>query len=390
MSNIWSDNRKLEIAINILLFLVAINFLHYGQLLLPFICLLLFIDNKYKFNVKNKAIFILLCLFGLAFFAFSYKLGFYSVMGFCMPMSYYIGTNIKNPSKENIKKLIYLLAYGMIAHIFLNIVCSYMMLGDKIFLNQGHYDVWTKTKLAATAIAVNYVFLIGCMYYNIFYEKNKKLKTVTCAFFIIAIIYNLFLGRRTPIFILLISFVLSGFVDIVIYRKSKRLLRIASIVLLSILFFSVLLCFAYTYLANQEIKDRIIALVLVKKFINEGLSSGRLEILIDTIKLMPLHLWGGEEISTIIGIRPHDLLTDIYNYAGIIPFVIMMICSTYGIITVYKTIKENNDIEFKLLLIPLFTAILLQMMLEPVMTGSSLFLINVIILISSLEKHNES
>ena len=56
-----------------LLFLVAINFLHIGQLLLPIICLYIFIDSKCKIKVNNWFTFILLCLFGISFFVFSYK-----------------------------------------------------------------------------------------------------------------------------------------------------------------------------------------------------------------------------------------------------------------------------------------------------------------------------
>ena len=104
MDNIWSDNKYINLCINILLFMLGINFLHYGQLILPIICFLLFVDNKLKFKVNNPITFVVLCLFGISFYAFSYKLGFYSVMGFTCPMAYYIGSNMKHPSEDNIKK----------------------------------------------------------------------------------------------------------------------------------------------------------------------------------------------------------------------------------------------------------------------------------------------
>lgn len=387
MNNIWSDKKGINVSINVLLFLVAINFFHYGQLLLPIICLILFVDNRFKFTVNNKTTFILLCLFGLTFFIFSYELGFYCVMGFCLPMAYYIGSNIKNPSKENIKRIIYLFAYGMIAHVFLNVIYTYSLLGTRMFFNQGHYDVWTKTKLAGTATAVNYIFIIGCIYYNIFYEDNKKIKIITSIVFVLAMIYNLFLGRRTPLFVLLISFILTGCIDLFILKKNKKAYKIALVFILSFVCASILLFVIYKNLKNPTLIIMIEHSVLVKKFKNEGLTSGRLEILIDTIKLMPYHLWGKEEISSIIGIRPHDLLTDIYNYAGIIPFIIMTVCAIQGIMNVGKKINKTDDNSFRLLLISLFIAIILQMMLEPVMTGSSLFLIIVILLMSVIEKY---
>ena len=128
----WSNNKKVDTLVNILIFLVAINFFHYGQFILPVICLILFVDRKFTFKVNNIKVFILLCLFGIAFCLFSYKLGFYCVMGFCLPMSYYIGSNIVNPNEENIKKLIYIIAFGMASHIILNMVYSYSIKGEDL------------------------------------------------------------------------------------------------------------------------------------------------------------------------------------------------------------------------------------------------------------------
>ncbi|MDY5653791.1 MAG: hypothetical protein SPK79_08700, partial [Erysipelotrichaceae bacterium] len=102
--------------VNVLIFCIALNIFHLGQLILPLICLILFIDRKFKFEVSSKIVFIILCLFALTFFGFSFKLGFYSVMGFCLPMAYYIGQNL-NRSEDNIKKLIYIIALGMGVHV---------------------------------------------------------------------------------------------------------------------------------------------------------------------------------------------------------------------------------------------------------------------------------
>ena len=40
MTNIWSNNKYIEILINIMLFLLGINFMHLGQLFLPLIWLI--------------------------------------------------------------------------------------------------------------------------------------------------------------------------------------------------------------------------------------------------------------------------------------------------------------------------------------------------------------
>ncbi|MBR4422507.1 MAG: hypothetical protein IKS69_08235, partial [Erysipelotrichaceae bacterium] len=124
MNRIWSDNKYIDIIINVLLFLTGINFLHYGQLILPIICFILFIDRKLVFKVNSPLTFIVLCLFAVSFYAFSKK-DFYCVMGFTCPMAYYIGSNILYPTEKNLKKIIYLLALSMGFHVILSAIYEY-------------------------------------------------------------------------------------------------------------------------------------------------------------------------------------------------------------------------------------------------------------------------
>ena len=137
----WSIKKDVDDTIIVLLFLTAINFLHLGQLILPLICIYVFISNGYKFKVNNIVTFLLLCLFGITFFVFSYKLGFYSIMGFCFPMTYYIGSNIKKTDEKNVKRIIYLIAFSMALHICLNFVVDVVVDGADFFNSINHYDV---------------------------------------------------------------------------------------------------------------------------------------------------------------------------------------------------------------------------------------------------------
>ena len=169
--DIWSENKYLNVCINILIFLVGINFFHYGQLLLPVICLLIFIDNKLQFKVNSPLTFIILCLFGISFYAFSYQLGFYSVMGFTLPMAYYIGCNIRNSNPDKVIKVIYLLAISMACHLLLNEVFELIVHGvHGFFYSSSHYDIWMNGKVSSTLIALDLDLLIACLYYLCFHE----------------------------------------------------------------------------------------------------------------------------------------------------------------------------------------------------------------------------
>ena len=381
----FSKNEFTDSTIIALLFLTAINFMHVGQMLLPIICLIIFIDNKFKLKVNSWLIFIILCLFGLAFFAFSYKLGFYSTMGVCLPMAYYIGSNIKRTSEEETKKIIYLLTFGMATHIVLNMITDIVL--DPDFLNSiSHLDVWTLDKVSTTSTAVNSILIISLLYYFLCHEKNFRYKVIGIFLFLSIMIYDVALGRRTPLILTFICLITSFIIDTFIY-KAKKINKKPAIITM-IIFIAIILCFVLIYILNIfELRKYIENLGIIKKFIEYGLDTGRIDIFIEAIKLMPQHLWGGQEIYNVLGIQVHDLWMDTYDYAGAIPFALLIFHSVLFIktfILFIKSKKISND--YKLLMLPMFLAITIQLFLEPIMTGSSLFIIIVIIIEAIIEK----
>ena len=382
----WSKNKKIDIVINILIFCLSMNLFHIGQFALPLICLILFIDNGFKLKISNIKVFILLCLFSISFFIFSYDLGFYSVMGFCLPMAYYIGNNLIK-SEENIKKLIYIIALGMGVHVILNLLYEFYLYGFDFVKHGSHLDIWTQSKIAATTTATNYMIIIGCIYFVIFKEKNKKIKLLFLVTFLIMMYYNLYLGRRTPILILPICLIVCFVCEFLVFNGNKKLMK-KILLIFTIVFTTAVIFWLFDLLG---FKTRISGLPFYKKFLQEGLSSGRLEILIEGAKLMPYYLWGGQNISSILGIGFHDLWTDIYDYAGIVPFVLFVIYTVYDAVVAYKVIRNNkNNNDLKLLLIGVLLTCFLQSILEPLLTGSSILLICIVIIYSSLESFTEA
>ena len=368
--------------------MMGINFLHYGQLILPIICFLLFVDNKLQFKVNNPITFVVLCLFGISFYAFSYKLGFYSVMGFTCPMAYYIGSNMKHPSEGNIKKIIYLFAIAMGCHVILNSIYEYIVHGHHgFFMSTTHYDFWTKEKIANTATAVNADLIIGCLYYLVFHEKNKALKLSGVIIFLISMFYLVVIGRRTPVILIAVAFVASFFYESFILQSgSKKLKKAFMLIAGGALLSVVLLIFAYSFNIFGA-KTILSEYHIIQKFSKGFINDQRFELYFGSFKLMPQYLWGGQHISTILGEQVHDFWIDIYDYAGIVPFVIMII---YSIIYLRNTIKfyksRNVSNDLKIFLLGVLICIIMQMFFEPIMTGSSLFLIIAIIINALFER----
>ncbi|MDO4940312.1 MAG: O-antigen polysaccharide polymerase Wzy [Erysipelotrichaceae bacterium] len=383
----WSTNEHIDSTINCLLFLLAINFLHLGQFILPIICLIILIDNKFKFKVKNWTHFVILVLFGLSFFFFSFKLGFYSTMGLCLPMAYYIGSNMQRKDEKSIKKLIYLFAFGMGIHIVLNFITDLAIDGLEFVSSISHFDIWTGGVVPTTATAVYSIFVIALLYYFLTHEDNKTYRNIGIVLVTLIIIYDIALGRRTPLLMLILCLVVSFVLDKFIFSHNKQINK-KPIIYTIVALVTLILLFVLTYSLNLfGLKDVVSNFSIVKKFVEYGLDTGRIELFIEAIKLMPYHLWGGQQIHNILGIQVHDLWMDTYDYAGIVPFVLLIVHSIMFVVTFVKIIKSKHiSSDFKLFISILFFAITIQMFLEPVMTGSSLFIIIVIIIEACLEK----
>ena len=386
MNGIFSENKYLNTLIIVLLFLVGINFFHYGQLFLPIICLLLFIDNKMQFKVVNPRMFIILCLFAISFYAFSYEMGFYSVMAFTFPMAYYIGSNIRKCSSENIKKIILLFAFAMASHIFLNIIyelCTRSI--TRILTSSSHYDIWLQDKIVSTAIAINLVYLISSFYYLIYFEKNKIVKYLAILLYCIDLLFCIIIGRRTTLLLsilcIVFSFVYHGYITNELKKYLKKGLKLFLIVCVIL---GLLIGLFYIF----DIDNMFINSYVLNKIRYGLFDHARIKIFIETIKLMPYHLWGKQEISSIVGFQPHELWLDIYDYAGIISYLIFHCYTFMYLLNIIKTHKSNIDNKHKTLFMTLFFAIFIQSFLEPLMTGDSIFLIISIIVGASIERLN--
>ena len=382
----WSLKRDVNIAMDILLFMVSINFMHLGQLILPVMCLILFIDNKFKFNVNNFKIFAVLCLFGLSFFVFSEK-NLYCVMGFTFPMAYYIGSNIQCGDEKNIKKAIFIIALGMISHVLLNFVYDLSLMGMDTFISLPHYDIWTRDSLLTTITAIEYTIPLSLIYYLTIYEDNKKIKYGFLLAIVLMMIYDFALGRRTPILMLFVSLFVSFILDNFILGKKKIVKSIIIIFIALIVLLALVICMSKYNLFG--LGEFINSFVIIKKFIWEGLDAERFEIFIDAIKIAPNHLWGKQEISTMLGTLVHELWMDIFDYAGIIPYILMIIYSVYFLVQIYKLYKKNNySKEIKVLVLTLVSCCIVHMFLEPMMSNATIFLNCVIIIGTVIEKGN--
>jgi len=336
MLNIWSEKKWVNITIDVLLFLLGVNFFHFAQIIVPIICLILFIDNKFKFKVNNIRVFILLCIFGISFLVFGYSLGAFAFLGLFVPMAYYVGCNMYEPNEEKVLHIIYIITIAMTLHIVLNFATDLAIRGLNTFNKLSHFDIWTLDEYPTTQTAANYVFVLGMLYYVFVYEKNKKRIAYILSLFAIALPYLLVLGRRTPLLIFAIVVLVTFFIDFLILKnRNKGIIVILSVLLLSVLF-GVLLYSTYKF-NLFGLSEVVSKMSIVRKFIYQKLIyTTRLDIFNDTVKLMPDHMFGGREITYLLTDGPHELWLDVYDIGGIVPYISLII---YSIVCVVDIIK---------------------------------------------------
>lgn len=384
----WSENKKISIIINVLIFLVAINVVHLGQLLLPIICLILFIDNKFKIKLNSISIFIVLCVFAISFFAFSYRLGFYGVMGFTLPMAYYIGSNMKDVNENNIKKIIYIIVAGMVLHIVLNFIYEITIYGVDVMSKKTRYDFWIRDEIVPTLIGILFTIPFGCVYYVITYEKNKNIKFMFIFGFIFLLLYDIGLGRRTPLAILVLSVGASYLLSFVLMRESNiPKWPIYLLFLIIVLYLGLKQYLAWAFKNDLELYFELKGIPLIYKIDHYGIDGERIEIIKNTHRLMNSYLWGGMQISNILNIKVHEFWLDIYDYAGVVPFTLMLVYSVFNLFKQYQIfISKKISNPIKVLLMTMFICIVAQLFIEPIMTCSTIFLLCSIIILTASHK----
>ena len=386
MENIWSKNKYVNLAVNILLFFMSMNFMHYGQIIIPLICLIIFIDRRFRFQINSLKVFCLLVLFGIVFYIFSRKDDFFCFMGMMIPMAYYIGSNIFDSDQSKIKYVLYILAFGMAFHVLLNFGYDLAVRGIECFTRNSHLDFWYKDEFPTTQTAVNYVFILSLIYYLFVYEKNRSLAYLMLSVSVLLMIYAIALGRRTTFLMVGLSVLSSIVYDALISgNKSQRSLILRKIVLA--VFFVLLILIAMYFFNIFGLREKVRHISIINKLYWFGLNSNRIEVLIETLKLAPDHMFGGSEISTILDIEPHDLWMDTFNYAGIIAFILLVIYSLYCFQIIKKAVTNHNlSDSYRLMITVFYLCVIVQMFLEPVMTGSSIFLLSTVIMVTLTEK----
>ena len=288
-------------------------------------------------------------------------------------LSYYIGMMLVEISKDKEKSVItytYSIAIGFFIHAMANYIIN---IGTK---DRNTIDIWTGVGRSATLQATMLTMLMGSSFYSLFGLKNKLYKLIITIFIILSLSYNLILGTRTLIIVSAVSFILSCITYITLNIRNKPLVLKNGKSLL-IVIIVIFLVFISNFMGIREkIENTKLLRRINKPYSTEEADENRLQTLFLAFNSILENSMGGnfERIGELK--YAHNMWLDAGKQTGIIPFLLLTLFTILSLWNVIKVLKnEKSSTEFKVFLVGIYSAVLLNMMVEPILQGEPLFFI---------------
>lgn len=383
MSLKLNKDRLKNIVVFGLLFLAAMNFrASFFYIVLILVVLLMAFQKKFLLQQYSLIYFAL----GILMAAYNHTEGILSMMqSMNYVIMYLIGYNIQYVyefdsihiyrSKDEFiekkaKTVILLICVGTFIHYILNFFYNFNNLNDMLGRNTN--DIWTGASMAATLQASLACLMLGLSVALILAPTRKIQRYIGFICLFVILFYDLILACRTMFVMLFILFLIGIiYVQRKLDTRSKKFKFYAGIVI-------VLLLLAIIYHYNiAGIQDYINQSNLFNRFgqnqnsilADKDRFSNKLTFLINGYKF----LFGGLNLRSQFGYA-HDLLLDGFDEYGIFAMILLVCILIYGIIEFLKLIKSNAySTEFKLTLICIYTVMLIEFCIEPILDGMSWF-----------------
>ena len=376
--------------IYILLFLFSLNVFNQSSLILAAVFILVAIFDRGKLYIPaNDNVFVVLVFFAAVFFIFSAQNGLNAgISAIGCPMAYYIGLRVQNErialaqAEKQLKSVTTLLVAGMTCHAVVNFLYELVRFGG-INSSGIHYDFFSLGAQTSTTGAATYLTLFAGVVFYLITESNSTKKWIAgILLIIVAFAYDIILGGRTFFALIGISFSLSMVVYIFGEREGVRKIRAIGKFVLIILILG--LAAIAVYIRHQDTITRLFESTYlfhrISSYANTSQSqdlfsffksSDRGNIRSQYIDMMFDYPWGGRKILSKVGFYAHELWLDVFDSAGIIPFVLIWIATLQvTICNVKYVLNKDVPIKNRVLIIGITASVTTQFFLEPVLTGS--------------------
>lgn len=321
-----------------------------------------------NFNISREII--LFFLFSILYFVFltinSKNFSLYNIVYFiALPITYSYSTYQQRNNAAMLKLSIIAPAFGLGLCAFISILYTLFFTGQD--MSQGViYYFWTGGTGARTGLQILLVPLVGTFFgYLVTFDKKNKLSVLLffalSLYLVLTIYFSLEISNRAIFVVIMLLFVVLFIRGLLAIKQTK--IKIALLFLFSIvcgLLFGV-------YIGIIPLPDFLANIPVISRFLSGGSNEARIELYLRFFELAPRYLFGGmdSELTYV-----HNFVLDIYTYAGIVPFLLFVVCLAFFFLDLstfrLKTTERMKTAKFTLFV---FLSVFLLGMFEPIATA---------------------
>lgn len=225
-------------------------------------------------------------------------------------------------------------------------------------------SIWTNEPVAVTLIGLLSSFIVGYALSIIIFDSGKWTKIVCVGTLILVIAVNMQTATRTPFILMLVT---GAVLFIITQTEDGFKNQIKYLMIFSFIIFLIVIVFALNIF---NVRDIFLSSDIIDRFSEEGMETGRWTANRFYISKMLDYPFGGGEIQRLAGGRyAHNIWLQCYDEYGAIPFVFMVIITVSFIKIFIKIARMNDKTITEYILLSIYFTTLLQLALEPVMTG---------------------
>ena len=317
----------------------------------------------------------------------SYHFGFNEgIKGLNFGLMYFVGNQMYKKVQEKetfMKRVVFSVFFG----ISLLIILLYFK--NSILNSFGQtrilVDIWGNRKISVTLVGMLTSFIIGYSFYGILFCKNILVKIYTILALLVAFLTNIMTATRTPFVLYLITAMMFLLIYSVKFKNFKKNIKIVAVIIIFGLI--IFLCFNEYMLV---IHKWLVSSPIFKRFSEEGMTTSRVEIFRNHYDIMSKYLWGGAKISSITGSNAHNIIQESYDLYGLFAMMLMIALIISVCVKLVKLLILRNKTNFIYLLICIYFVFIIQVFLEPTLSGYPCYVFSFLLIYGSTNSYINS
>ena len=284
------------------------------------------------------------------------------LFGFTIICLYILGFNwfkIINKINEDtyeldrtLSKALTVIYYGFAFYLISSFI--FTIISGKVInsFSRDYYVIWNGNYGNPTHYETISCLPLGYGVYHLIENKGRKSRLIDILILTIIIIANAMMSNRAT-FVCVLLFI--G-VSVLVNNVGKSFSRSTRVTLeVVVLLFSLYLIWNNNIFGVQELTRNIPVIQRVNQLNLHGYEDPRLDRQIYIITHFFDHTTGGGYFNNLIG-ECHNVWLDVYDYAGLIPFVLFVILTIDVVVCLFKLLKTNICKEMVITMVSIYVA----------------------------------